>query len=156
MRVTPMDIQQKSFPVKWRGFDMEEVLAFLEVVRDQMEDLIRENASLKETIARLESQLSDYKSMESTLRETLMTAQEMVENYKTNAKKESELTIKEAEIKAAAIIEEAQAKVIKIHEDITDLKGIKMHFKEELKRLIESHLRMLEFDTKEREEAEEI
>jgi len=155
MRVTPMDIQQKSFPVKWRGFDMEEVLAFLDIVKEQMEDLIRENASLKESNAGLEAQLKEYRNMESTLRETLTTAQEMVENYKTNAKKEAELIIKEAEIKAAAMIEEAQAKVIKIHEDITDLKGIKMHFKEELRRLIESHLHMIEFDDKEREEAEE-
>jgi cell division initiation protein len=150
-----MDIQQKSFPVKWRGFDMEEVLAFLDIVKEQMEDLIRENASLKESNAGLEAQLKEYRNMESTLRETLTTAQEMVENYKTNAKKEAELIIKEAEIKAEAMIEEAQAKVIKIHEDITDLKGIKMHFKEELRRLIESYLHRIEFDDKESEEAEE-
>jgi len=47
-------------------------------------------------------------------------------------------------------MKEAQDKVVKIHEDIVDLKGIRRHFKEELKRLIESHMRMLEFD-KERE-----
>jgi len=41
--------------------------------------------------------------------------------------------------------------VIKIHEDIVDLKGIRRHFKEEMRRLIESHLKMLEFD-KDREE----
>jgi len=156
MRITPMDIQQKSFPVKWRGFDMEEVLAFLDIVKEQMEDLVRENASLKEIKAEIDSQLKEYRNMESTLRETLTAAQEMVENYKANAKKEAELIIKEAEIKAAAMIEEAQAKVIKIHEDITDLKGIKRHFKEELRRLIESHMHMIEFDDKEREEAEEV
>jgi cell division initiation protein len=37
--------------------------------------------------------------------------------------------------------------VIKIHEDIVDLKGVRRHFKEELKRLIENHTRMLDFDT---------
>lgn len=43
-------------------------------------------------------------------------------------------------------MKEAQEKVVKIHEDIVDLKGIRRHFKEELKRLIESHMRMMEFD----------
>lgn len=150
MRITPLDIQQKQFPMKFRGFDVEEVYAFLEVVREEMEDLLRENASLKEQVHRSESQIKEYRDMETTLRETLMTAQQMVEEYKTNARKEAELLIREAEIKADSVMKEAQDKVVKIHEDIVDLKGIRRHFKEELKRLVESHMRMLEFD-KERE-----
>ncbi|MEW6162328.1 MAG: DivIVA domain-containing protein [Nitrospirota bacterium] len=151
MRITPLDIQQKQFPMKFRGFDVEEVYAFLEVIREEMEDLLRENASLKENVIRLENQIKEYRDVETALRETLMTAQQMVEEYKTNARKEAELIVKEAELKADAIIKEAQEKVIKIHEDIVDLKGIRRHFKEELRRLIEGHLKMLEFD-KEREE----
>lgn len=150
MRITPLDIQQKQFPMKFRGFDVEEVYAFLEVVREEMEELLRENASLKETAQRAENQIKEYKDVESTLRETLMTAQQMVEDYKTNARKEAELLVKEAELRSDSMMKEAQEKVIKIHEDIVDLKGIRRHFKEELKRLIESHMKMLEFD-KERE-----
>src|SRR5512135_349137 len=146
MRITPLDIQQKQFPMKFRGFDVEEVYAFLEVVREEMEELLRENASLKENVQRAESHIKEYKDMESTMRETLMTAQQMVEDYKTNARKEAELLIKEAELRADNLVREAQEKVIKIHEDIVDLKGIRRHFKEELKRLIENHVRMLEHD----------
>lgn len=155
MRITPLDIQQKQFPMKFRGFDVEEVFAFLEVVREEMEDLLRENASLKETVQRLENQSKEHRDMETTLRETLFTAQQMVEDYKTNARKEAELIIKEAEVRSESIMKQAQEKVIKIHEDIVDLKGIRRHFKEELKRMVENHLKMLEFD-KEREEEEEI
>jgi cell division initiation protein len=154
MRITPLDIQQKQFPMKFRGFDVEEVYAFLEVIREEMEDLLRENASLKESVQRAESQIKEYKDMETTLRETLLTAQQMVEDYKTNARKEAELIVKEAELKADTLIKQAQEKVIKIHEDIVDLKGIRTHFKEELKRMVEGHLKMLEFD-REREEDEE-
>jgi cell division initiation protein len=155
MRITPLDIQQKQFPMKFRGFDVEEVYAFLEVIREEMEDLLRENASLKESLQRIENQIKEYRDMETTLRETLLTAQQMVEDYKTNARKEAELIAKEAELKADTILKEAQEKVIKIHEDIVDLKGIRRHFKEELKRMVESHLKMLEFD-REREEEEEV
>lgn len=155
MRITPLDIQQKQFPIKFRGFDVEDVYAFLEVIREEMEDLLRENASLKEQIHRAEQQLQEYRDMENTLRETLMTAQQLVEDYKNNARKEADLIIREAELKADAMIKEAQEKVIKIHEDIVDLKGIRRHFKEELKRLIESHLMMLDFDEIREEEAKE-
>ena len=153
MRITPLDIQQKQFPMKFRGFDVEEVYSFLEIIREEMEDLLRENANVKETVQRMENQLKEYRDMETTLRETLLTAQQMVEDYKTNARKEAELLVKEAELRADSLLKEAQEKVIKIHEDIVDLKGIRRHFKEEMKRMVEGHLRMIEFD-KEREEDE--
>ncbi|MBF0565514.1 MAG: DivIVA domain-containing protein [Nitrospirae bacterium] len=150
MRITPLDIQQKQFPVKFRGFDVEEVYAFLEVLREEMEELLRENTSLKEQIHIIEGQLKEHKNMESTLRETLITAQQMIEAYKTNARKEAELITREAELKADEIIKKAQERVVKIHEDIVDLRGIRRHFKEEIKRLAEKLLREIEFD-KERE-----
>lgn len=150
MRITPLDIQQKQFPMRFRGFDVDEVYSFLELIREELEELLRESASLKEQLGRADVQLQEYRNMETTLRETLMTAQQMVEDYKTNARKEAELILKEAELKADSMIKEAQEKVVKIHEDIVDLKGIRRHFKEEIKRLIDSHMKMLEFD-KERE-----
>jgi cell division initiation protein len=146
MRISPLEIQQKQFKMKFRGFDVEEVFGFLEIVREEMEDLLRENSNLKENIQRAEHQIREYRDMETTLRETLMTAQQMVEDYKINARKEAELLVKEAESKTDSMIKEAHEKVIKIHEDITDMKGIRRHFREELKRLVEGHLRMLETD----------
>ena len=157
MRITPLDIQQKQFPMKFRGFDVEEVYAFLEVIREEMEELLRENANLKENVQRADVQVREFKDMETTLRETLMTAQQMVEDYKMNARKEAELLIREAELRADNMIKESHEKVIKIHEDITDMKGIRRHFKEELRRLIENHLTMLQFDDKrEKEDTDEV
>jgi cell division initiation protein len=151
MRITPLDIQQKQFSSRLKGFDMEEVDSFLELIREEMEELLRENSNLREESKRFEKQLKDYKNIETTLKDTLISTQQMVEDYKNTAKKDAELIKKESELRAEEILRGAQDQVVKIHEDITDLKGIRRHFKEELKRLIESHLRMMEFD-KEREE----
>ncbi len=151
MRITPLDIQQKQFSVKFRGFDMEEVDSFLELVREEMEDLLRENANLREEARRYEKQLKEYKNIETTLRDTLVGTQQMVEEFKNNARKEAELIKKEAQLEAENMIKQAQEKVIKIHEDITDLKGVRRHFKEEVRRLAERVLRELDFD-REREE----
>mgnify|MGYP001560712413 FL=1 len=151
MRITPLDIQQKQFPTKFRGFDEEEVDSFLELVREEMEELLRENSSLREEVKKNEKQLKEYKNIETTIRDTLIATQQMVEDYKNNAQKTADIIKKEAELKAETLLKEAQEKVIKIHEDISDLKGVRIHFKEEVRRLIESHLRMMDFD-KEREE----
>jgi cell division initiation protein len=152
MRITPLDIQQKQFSTRLRGFDMEEVDSFLELIREEMEELLRENANLREEARRFEKQLKEYKSMETTLRDTLMRTQQMADDYHNNAKKDAELVKREAEMQAQEILRDAQEKVVKIHEDITDLKGVRRHFKEELRRLIDSHVRMIEFDQEREEE----
>ena len=151
MRITPLDIQQKQFATRFRGFDMEEVDSFLEIIREEMEELLRENANMREESRLFEKQLKEYKNIETTLKDTLISTQQMVEEYQTTAKESAELLKKEAALQAEEMLRNAQDKVVKIHEDITDLKGIRRHFKEEVKRLIESHLGMIEFD-KEREE----
>ncbi len=152
MRITPLDIQQKQFSNKFRGFDMEEVDSFLELIREEMEELLRENANLREEAKRFEKQLKEYKNIETTLRDTLVSTQKIIEEHKNNAQKEAALIIKEAELRADETLKHAQEKVIKIHEDITDLKGVRRHFKEELSRLIQSHLSMMEFDNEREEE----
>ena len=151
MRITPLDIQQKQFSSRLRGFDMEEVDSFLELIREEMEELLRDNANLREESRRFEKQLKEYKNIETTLKDTLISTQQMAEEFRATAKKDADLIKKEAELNAEEIVREAQDKVLKVHEDITDLKGVRRHFKEELRRLIESHLSMMEFD-KEREE----
>jgi cell division initiation protein len=151
MRITPLDIQQKQLSTRLRGFDMEEVDSFLELIREEMEELLRDNANLREEARRFEKQLKEYKNIETTLKDTLISTQQISEEYKSTAKKDAELQIKEAELRAEEIVKSAQEKIVSIHEDITDLKGVRRHFKEELKRMIENHLTMIEFD-KEREE----
>ena len=157
MRITPLDIQQKQFGTRLKGFDMEEVDSFLELIREEMEELLRENSNLREEARRFEKQLKEYKNIEKTIKDTLVSTQQMVEEYKNNARQAAELIRKEAELTSAEIMKHAQDKAIKIHEDITDLKGIRRHFKEELKRLIENHLRMMEFDAeREKETSNEV
>lgn len=48
MKITPLDIQQQQFRVKFRGFDMVEVDNFLDVVANEYEELLREINQLKE------------------------------------------------------------------------------------------------------------
>ncbi len=156
MRITPYDIQNKQFPVKFRGFEMQEVSDFLEMLREEIEEVLRENALLKEQLSKDEAQLQEYRKMEDTLRETLVSSQEIINAFKENAKKEVELTLQDAEMNAAKIIRSAQDKAIKIHEDIADLKGVRRHVREELIRLLENHMRMVKFDieTEEKETGE--
>lgn len=146
MRITPLDIQNKTFIQRFRGFDMLEVSDFLEMLREEMEELLRENASLKEQVSRARAQIKEYRNLEDVLKDTLVSSQDMIKQHRQNAEKNAELVLKEAQLKAEKMVQEAQEKAIKIHEDITDLKGIRRHYREELVRLLDHHRRMVDFD----------
>lgn len=57
MRITPADIMEKKFPLTYKGFEVAEVSAFLDIVREEMEELMRENESLR-------GKLKEYKNLE--------------------------------------------------------------------------------------------
>ena len=81
----------------------------INVVKDY-EKLYRDNIEAKETLERVSSKLEHYQHMENTLHNTLVIAQETAEEVKLNAKKETELVMKEAEIRAQKLVEDAISK----------------------------------------------
>ncbi|UCD84601.1 MAG: DivIVA domain-containing protein [Deltaproteobacteria bacterium] len=152
MKITPLDIQQQQFKVRFRGFDQRDVEAFLELVRNEFEVLIKENNSLKDKLRRRDEQIARYRDDEQTLKETMITAQKINEDIKTNAIKESEVIVSEAKLKAQEILNSAQLRSLEILEEIKELKRQKIQFESNLRANIETHLKMLEAETKKTEE----
>ena len=50
--ITPMDIENKEFKKGFRGYNEEEVDEFLDIVKEDFENLHRENLDLKEKLSR--------------------------------------------------------------------------------------------------------
>ncbi|HEY3348094.1 MAG TPA: DivIVA domain-containing protein [Nitrospirota bacterium] len=146
MNLSPLDIKQKQFKLKFRGFDMAEVDSFLEEVTEEFEAVIRENEALKEDKASLEAQVSHYRGSEKDLRDTLMSAQKISEEMKLSAEKEARLRLKEAEMDAEKMLREAQHKLGKMQEEISELQRIKERFTLKVKGVIEDHLKMLSYE----------
>ncbi len=79
MKLTPLDIRKQEFKRVLRGLDPDEVEAFLGMMADEFEMLIREKNQLNDELIKLRTQLQDYQQVESTLRDTLVKAQNTVE-----------------------------------------------------------------------------
>lgn len=141
--LTPLDIHNKEFKRGFRGYNEEEVDEFLDRVIKDYETLYRENLELKETIERLNSKLEHYQHMENTLHSTLVIAQETAEEVKLNAKKETELMIKEAEISAQKLVEEAMGKVRRMTGEYEELQKQSQIFRTRLRTLLQAQMEML-------------
>jgi len=144
MRISPLDIQQQQFKVKtFRGLDPEDVDAFLQTVAGEMEGLIRENSLMKEEQSQHSREMLDMAEKERELRDTLLSAQRVIEEMKTNARKEAELIISEAEIKGERIIADAERQLGELKSRIEDVRRQKIQFEISFKGLLESFNRQL-------------
>jgi len=127
-----------------RGFDPDEVTAFLDMISLEYENLIRENAILNEKVGNLDSQLKKYRDIENTLRETLLSAQRAREDTIKTAKKQAEVIIREAEVKAAALMEEGRNALTKLRNAFTELKVHKDTYLTKIKALTKAQLEVFE------------
>jgi cell division initiation protein len=162
MKLTPLDIQQQKFQVKWRGYDKQEVETFLEMISEDVESLMQECNKLKSEIQKCEAQLVDFRENERAIQQTIMTTQKVSDDLKRNAQREAELIISEAKVAAGRIMNDARAqaeKVVgdsryevgKLTKELHDLKNRKMDYEVSFKSILESQLQLLQSAQEERE-----
>ncbi|MDU2066542.1 MAG: DivIVA domain-containing protein [Sporomusaceae bacterium] len=141
--LTPLDIQNKEFKRSFRGYNEDEIDGFLDLVIKDYEHLYRENVELKDTIERLNGKLENYQQMENTLHNTLVIAQETAEEVKLNAKKQSELLMREAEIKGQQLVDEATAKVRRLSGEYEEIHKQMQIYRSRMKTMLQAQLDMI-------------
>ncbi|MEE9503933.1 MAG: DivIVA domain-containing protein, partial [Thermodesulfobacteriota bacterium] len=82
MKLTPLDIQQQKFKVKWRGYDAQEVETYLEMVAEDVESLLRGYNKLKDELQKCNTLLVDYRENERSIQQTIMTTQKISDDLK--------------------------------------------------------------------------
>jgi cell division initiation protein len=154
MNITPLDITQKTFRKGFRGFDPEEVEAFLALVAVEFEALVKETLALRDDNQRKAEEIAEFRSRERALQETLVTAQKASGEIRDAARKEAEITISDAELQAEKIVQGAHSRFLRIVDDINELKRQRVQFEAGVRSLVESHLKLIEaFHEPAREEA---
>jgi cell division initiation protein len=143
VKLTPLDIRKQEFKRVLRGLDPDEVEAFLGMMADEFEMLIREKNQLNDELIKLRTQLQDYQQVESTLRDTLVKAQNTVEESRTNSRREAEIIIHEAELQGEHIIKEAKESLVEMRNDLHMLRLQKESFAKRLHHLLESQIELL-------------
>lgn len=144
MKITPLDIRKQEFRKSLRGFDIHEVQAFLEMVANEMEELVRGNTSFSEKLKELDQKVEDYRRMEKTLQDTLTSAQRTTDELRRNAEKEAELLVRNAKIQVDHLLEEARTKIVSLRSEIASLQKQRDAFLANFKGLVDAQGRILE------------
>lgn len=143
--ITAMEIRNQQFGKSIRGYDQDEVKNFLMQLAQDYENLYSENATLKETIRRLEGELDKYRKIEETMNNSLIFAQQTAEDMKSNARKEAEMILDNAKKRIA--------EVLMVYQEIIKRLSI---FSTELKAQIGGQMEMLEKNQRKVDELSEF
>lgn len=143
MNYTPNDIQNIVFRRAMRGYDEDSVNDVLDKVIEDYSFYIHENIELKDRVGVLSEGIQHYKNIEDSLQETLVIAQQTSEEIKKNAKEKAELIIREAEMTAQSMINEAAKETAKSRFELEELKKNTYMFKLRTESLLKAQLEMM-------------
>lgn len=154
MTVSADEISNKSFDNKMRGYNPQEVQAFLKEVADTVRDLTDKNRELQEIVKGDKEKLRYFTDLKDSLNKSILVAQEAADKVKNNAKKEAEIMVREAQKQATDIVSEANDKANAVVEDsanstrklvteTNDLKKQTRIFRQRLQVMLESQLEVV-------------
>ncbi|MCK5590531.1 MAG: DivIVA domain-containing protein [Candidatus Pacebacteria bacterium] len=137
-------MKAQEFNKSVRGYDKDEVKAFLEALSNEFERLQNENDKVNSKLEIYVDEITEFKKLEKTLQATLVNAQESSSKAVESAKKQNQLIVKEAEIKAQQLIEKAKEEADIIRTSVLNLKEEKNLLIAKLKAIIESQAGLID------------
>lgn len=165
--LTPLDIQKKEFRHVLRGYSKDEVDAFLNLLAQDFENLIRENQELREKIVQTEQSVARYKEIEEAIKNTMVMAQKNTDELRQNAEKEAGILLdrtrieaerlaREAEQEADGLIQEAEKRVSEMTSEYNRIAREAHIFRVRFRSFLESQIKILDSEDKELPPAVEL
>ncbi len=141
--ITPKEIHDKEFKRSLRGYDMDDVDQFLDMIIKDLEMLYKENAGLREEFDKTSKKVDQYSEMEGSLNRALLLAEKTAENVKTEAMIEKDRILNEAREKASAILEKTKSDAEAFNSVNLDLIEKSERFKRNLINLFENQINII-------------
>jgi len=152
--LTPLDIQRQTFSRNLKGYNTEEVRAYLQLIAEEIERLVRDVDRLSRENGMLREDLDEHNARERILKDTLLSAQKVSEDVKANAAKEAELIVKDAELLSERLTAQAMSRLADLERTIQDLKMERKMARNKLQTTIDTIQQLLMLDVE--QEANEM
>lgn len=140
----PIDIQNKEFEKRFKGYDCDEVDDFLDVVIQDYELLCKENQMLKDKIGLLTETVDRYKQIEKTMQQSIDIAKQSAEETKRNAQTEANAIISKAKLDASYLARQIDDEHTKRHREMLALKDEIERYKIQVKSLCGNVVKMID------------
>lgn len=121
MKITPLEIRQKTFEKQMRGYDKDEVDAYLQALSFEWERLNNESRELISKLDFASKDVEKLREVESSLYKALKTAEDTGVNIVDQANKTASLHLKETQMDAEALMNEAKSQAKNMVEEAEEV-----------------------------------
>lgn len=157
--LTLNDIINVSFrKSNFSGYKPEDVDAFLDLVKESYEQLIKKNMEQKEAIIRLQREndemvkkievlaqsVESYREEEDGIKNALLSAQKLGDASIREARHKAEIILKDASLQAEGLIGAAKGEVEQYAKELEDMKRAVSEFRASLLNLYRKHLTLID------------
>jgi cell division initiation protein len=143
MKLSPLDIKKQEFARTLRGYDPDEVKAFLDMMARQWEEVQGNQRQLEDKVRELEGKLVHYQRVEEALQEALQTARESSKQALANAKEKARLILKQAHSEAEDIKRSAVQDKERLEQQADKLQGRRDEIVARLRAFLMSEVELL-------------
>lgn len=143
MALTPLDIQHKEFESKMRGYDKGQVDDFLDLIKNEFEQLIKDNKDVEKNLKFAEEKLQHFETLQDALNKSIVVAQDAADRLKENARKEAEIILFEAEKSADKLLKEAADKAAQINQETASVRRESRNFRQKMQLMVESQSNLI-------------
>ncbi|MCC8170120.1 MAG: DivIVA domain-containing protein [Oscillospiraceae bacterium] len=142
--IRPIDIQNKEFSKKIKGYDCDEVDDFLDAIIQDYETLGKENQALKDRLALMTKTIEHYKQLEETMQKSLEVARQSADDIRNNTNIEAQTIISKAKLDAARLSKQIDEEHIRKHQEMLNVKSEVEQYKLQVKSLCSNMIKMMD------------
>ena len=144
MALTPLEIQKMRFSQRMRGYDTAEVESFLSLLAEEVTARLAQIEKVERENRYYRQRLEETQQREHQLQQTLLRAQKVSDEILANARREAELTVKEAEMAGDKIVQQAIEQTTRFEAKIGDLRASRRELQLKFKNTLDLFQRILE------------
>ena len=149
MALTPLDIQKMRFNQRMRGYDSTEVEGFLLLVAEELAARVAQVEKVERENRYYRQRMEETEHREHQLQQTLLRAQKVSDDVTANARREAELLVKEAEVAADKIVQQAIEQSTRFESKIAELRTARRELQLKFKNTLDLFQRILEAEMEE-------
>lgn len=151
MKLSTLDIRKQEFSRSFRGYDPDEVDAFLNLVSTQWQELVDELRRAEDRTREQELKLEHYMKVEEALEEALKTARTSSRQTLENAEKRANAIIQEAEDRSVSMTRHAEEERHRIRRDTTGFRVRQQEIVAKMRSFLMSEMELLSHYDREEE-----
>jgi len=144
MIFTPDGIRKQEFNKSFRGFDKEEVHAFLEKLSAEFETLFNENAAIKKELEETKQQLEKFLQFENKIQQTVIDTEEKSNQSIEDTKNKAGKILRLAEEKSTELLRKSREEADRLKSAVINLREEKEILITKLKTVINYQAHLLE------------